>query len=157
MSSKAEQQRRISTWRARGTPAPRRRTSRRLSGDPAGPESPGDAISGPDPWEVGQTVGQRCFLELDLGKAPRQIVVVGLHVEVPMSGEVEQDHPLLPGIPSLDRLVDDRTDRDALAPGRHDPLGPGELYAASNTGFCVYARASMCPCSTNMESEGASP
>ena len=42
-----------------------------------------------DPREAGQTVGQRRFLELDLWKAPRQEVVVGLHVEVPVSAEVE--------------------------------------------------------------------
>ena len=63
-----------------------------------------------NPREAGQTVGQRRFLELDLRKAPRQEVVVGLHVEVPVSAQVEQDDLRLAGLPRTDCLVDHRPD-----------------------------------------------
>src|SRR6185437_16374589 len=82
-----------------------------------------------DPREAGQTIGQRRFLELDLWKAPRQEVVVGLHVEVPVSAEVEQDDLRLAGLPRTDRLVDHRPDGVIRLRGRHDPLSPSELYA----------------------------
>jgi hypothetical protein len=75
------------------------------------------------------TVGQRRFLELDLREAPRQEVVVGLHVEVPVSAQVEQDDLRLAGVPRSDRLVDHRSDGVVRLRGRHNPLSPSELHA----------------------------
>ena len=73
-----------------GHTAPHEGTSRRLRPGPSPALEPSETLSRDrDPREAGQTVGQRRFLELDLRKAPRQEVVVGLHVEVPVSAEVE--------------------------------------------------------------------
>ena len=73
-----------------GHTAPMTRTSRRLRPGPARrPSSPETLSRDRDPRKAGQTIGQGRFLELDLRKAPRQEVVVCLHVEVPVSAEVE--------------------------------------------------------------------
>src|SRR4030095_7135734 len=93
------------------------------------PESPQTLSRDRDPGEAGQTVGQRRFLELDLRKAPREEVVVGLHVEVPVSAQVEQDDLRLAGLPRIDRLVDYGPDGVVGLRSRHDPLSPSELYA----------------------------
>ena len=76
-------------------------------------------------------VGESRFLigrvELHLGQPAVQVVVVGLHVEVPVAAEVEQDDPLLAGLASGDGLVDRR--RGWRAPAR----APGRSPASART------------------------
>ena len=85
-SAEAEEQ-----WLCPASEATPRPNDANLKAPPCGtqPEPPETLSRDRDPREAGQTVGQRRFLELDLRKAPRQEVVVGLHVEVPVSAEVE--------------------------------------------------------------------
>ena len=134
--------------RVRATRAPRREPQGLRRGPSPAHESPGAAIPGPGSLEAGQTVGQRRFLELDLWKAPRQEVVVGLHVEVPVSAKVEQDDLRLAGLPRTDRLVDHRPDGVVRLRGRHDPLSlertvrPRRTPGSACTREPPYARAS---------------
>ncbi len=69
---------------------------------------------------------QRCvlvgLLELHLGQTAVQVVVVGLHVEVTVTAQVEQDDALLAGFLRRERLVDRALDRVARFGRRDDPL-----------------------------------
>ena len=56
-----------------------------------------------------------------------QVVVVSLHVEVAVSGEVEQDDLLPTRLPRLHRLVDHGADGVGRFGTCHDALAPGEL------------------------------
>ena len=71
-------------------------------------------------------VGERGVLvgsvELEVGQRAREVVVVGLHVEVPVAAEVEQDHALLTRLARRDRLVDRALDRVVGLGGRQDAL-----------------------------------
>jgi hypothetical protein len=96
------------------------------------------AIRDRDPREAGQTVGQRRFLELDLRKAARQEGGVGLHVEVPVSAEVERIDLRLAGLSRTDGLVDHRPDGVVLLDPREVMLAAArnrDLTFAQRTGL----------------------
>ena len=91
--AEAEEQRLREHPASAGSIAPPRREPQGGSvGDPVRRLRALEALSRDrDPRQAGQTIGQRRFLELDLRKAARQEGVVGLHVEVPVSAEVERN------------------------------------------------------------------
>ena len=78
---------------------------------------------------MGEAVLERGLLELDLGQLPLQVVVVGLHVEVPVPGQVEQDDPFLARLAGRDGLLDRRPDGVRRLRAGDEPLRLGELDA----------------------------
>ena len=74
-----------------------------------------------------------------------QVGVVGFQVEVAVAGEVESDDARLAFGLGLESFVDGDADGMRRLGRREDAFGAGELPAASNTGSCLTATASMSP------------
>src|SRR3984957_13806532 len=59
----------------------------------------------------------------------REIVGIGLHVEMPVAAQIEQDGRRFPFLPRFQRFIDRRADRMGCFRGRHDAFRAGELNA----------------------------
>src|SRR5262249_50207567 len=76
--------------------------------------------------QVLQGLGQLLVRQLQVDELAGEVRLVCRHVEVPVAGEVEEDHPLLFGLLGGLGLVEDGPDRvGGLGPG-DDPLAPRE-------------------------------
>ena len=71
------------------------------------------------------------FLRIALiSELAREIVGIGLHVEMAVTAQIEQDGASSPRLLAFERFVDGAAHRVGGFGGRHDALGAGELAAA---------------------------
>src|SRR5215471_5457547 len=90
-------------------------------------------VSGRDRWQAGERHGQFLLIVILVDELAFEVVDIGLHVEMPVAGHVEQNDLALALTLATQRLVDRAAYRMRRLRRRHDALATRELDAGFET------------------------